>query len=49
MILREKVMMIFPRSPILDVIQEPAKTLTFLDHISVNIVRQDMKFKPEDN
>ena len=42
--LREKVMMIFPRSPIWYGIMEPAKTLTSLDHISENIVNQDLKF-----
>jgi len=46
LILREKVMMIFPRLPIWDVIREPAKTITSFHHISKNIVIQDVKFEP---
>ena len=45
--LREKVMTILPRSPVWDVIREPAKTLTSLDHISENIARKYLKFGPE--
>ena len=42
--LTEKVMMIFLRSPIWHGIREPKKTLTSLDHISENVVNQDVKF-----
>ena len=45
--LREKVMTIFPRSPVWNVIQESAKRPTSSDHISENIVRKDLKFGPE--
>ena len=48
-ILTEKVMTIFPRLPVWDVIQEPGKTITSLDHISDMIVRQDLKLKPKDH
>ena len=44
---REKVMMIFPRSPVLNVIQESGKRPTSLDHISSNIVRKALKFRPQ--
>ena len=44
LMLREKVMMIFPRSPVWDIIREFAKTLTSLNHILKNIARQDLKF-----
>jgi len=47
MMLREKVMMIFPRSPVWNVIQESAKRPTSADHISVIIVRKALKFGPE--
>ena len=40
-------MTIFPRSPLLDEIREPAKTLTSTDHISETIVNQDLKFLHE--
>ena len=46
-ILREKVMMIFPRSPIWNVIQESAKRPTSLDHISTNIAQKSLKFGPK--
>ena len=46
--LKERVMMIFPSSPILDEIQEPAKTLASTDYISKNIPNQYMKFLHED-
>ena len=45
--LRAKVMMIFPRSSVWNVIRESAKTLTSSDHISENIVKQALKFRPE--
>ena len=45
--LREKVMMIFPRSPVWTVIQEFAKRPTSLDHISTNIGKKALKFEPE--
>ena len=41
---REKVMTIFPKSPVLNVIQESAKRQTFSDHISINIVQKDLNF-----
>ena len=44
MILIEKVMMMFPRLSIWDVIWEPTKTLNVLDHISENIEKKDLKF-----
>jgi len=44
--LKEKVMTIFPRSPIWNVIQESAKRPTSSDHISENIVRKSLKFGP---
>ncbi len=47
LMLRAKVMTIFPRSPIWNVIQEFEKTLTSSYHISPNIVRQTLKFGPE--
>jgi len=40
-------MMIFPRSPIWDVIWEPAKTITSFSHISEDIARKYMKCRPE--
>ena len=45
--LRKKVMTIFPRSPVWNVIQESAKRPTSSDHISTNIVRKALKFGPE--
>ena len=45
--LREKVMTIFPRSPVWNVIQESAKRPTSSDHISANIERKALKFRPE--
>ena len=45
--LRKKVMTIFPRSPILSVIQESAKRPTSSDHISENIPRNALKFGPK--
>ena len=44
---REKVMTIFPRSPVLNVIQESAKSPTSSDHISANIARKALKFGPK--
>ena len=44
---REKVMTIFPRSPVWNVIQESAKRPTSSDHISENIARKDLKFGPK--
>ena len=43
---REKVMTIFPRSPVLSVIQESAKRPTSSDHIFENIARKALKFGP---
>jgi len=45
--LRTKVMTIFPRLPVWNVIWESAKTLTSSDHISENIARQTLKFRPK--
>jgi len=45
--LREKVMTIFPRSPVWDVIRELAKTLNVLDCIFENIDKKVLKFRPE--
>jgi len=45
--LREKVMTIFPRSPVLNVIQESAKGPNSSDHISTNIAQKALKFRPE--
>ena len=45
--LRTKVMMMFPRSPVWNVIQESEKTLTSSDHIFENIARQDLKLRPK--
>ena len=45
--LREKVMTIFPRSPIWSVIQESAKRPNSSDHISTNIARKALKLGPE--
>jgi len=42
-------MTFFPTSPIWDVIREPAKTLTSLDHISENTAIKELKFEPKDN
>ena len=42
--LRERVMNIFPRSPLWDEIWEPENDLTSTDHISENIMNQDLKF-----
>ena len=44
--LKKKVMTIFPRSPVLSVIQESAKRPTSSDHISENIVRKALQFGP---
>ena len=44
MMLREKVIMIFPRWLVWNVICGSAKSLTSSDHISENIARQDLKF-----
>ena len=44
---REKVMTIFPRSPVWNVIQESAKRPIYSDHIFAIIVRKDLKFGPE--
>jgi len=40
-------MTIFPRSHVWNVIRESAKILTSLDHISENVVRQALKFRPK--
>jgi len=45
--LREKVMMIFPRSPVWNVIQDSRKRPTSSDHISANIAQKALKFGPE--
>ena len=45
--LRKKVMTIFPRSPVWNVIQESPKRPTSSDHISDNIARKALKFGPE--
>ena len=45
--LGEKVMMIFPRSPILNVIEDSTKGPTSSDYIYETIARQDLKFGPE--
>ena len=45
--LRERVIEIFPRSPIWDEIQEPEKALPSIDHISKNIANQAMNFFEE--
>ena len=45
--LRKKVMTIFPRSPVLSVIQESAKRPNSADHISANITRKDLKLRPK--
>ena len=42
--LRERVMKIFPRSPLLDEIREPQKDLNSTDHISENFTNQPLKF-----
>lgn len=36
-----------PRSPILDVILDPSKTLTSFDYALKNIGRKDLKYVPE--
>ena len=46
MMLRTKVMAIFPRSLVWNVIQESAKRPTSSDHISANIGRKVLKFGP---
>jgi len=43
--LKTKVMSIFPRSPVWNVIQESAKMPTFSDYISANIEKKVMKFR----
>ena len=40
----ERVMMIFPSSPLWDEIREPKKNLNSTDHISENSVNQDLKY-----
>jgi len=40
----ETIMTIFLRSPVWDVIREHAETLNFLDCISENIMKQELKF-----
>ena len=42
--LKERVMNIFPRSPLWYEIREPEKDLTSIDHISENIANQALKF-----
>ena len=44
---RERVMTIFPWSPLSDEIREPGKTLTSTNHISENIANHDLKFLHE--
>jgi len=43
----KKVITILPMSPVWNVIQESAKALHALDHISENIARQALKFRPK--
>ena len=43
----ERVMTIFPRSPVWNVIQESAKRPTSSDHISTIIAQNAQKFGPE--
>jgi len=45
--LREKVMTIFPRSPVWNVIQESAKRPNSSDHISAIIAQKALKFGSE--
>lgn len=45
--LRKKVMTLFPRSPVLSVIQESAKRPTSADYISENIMLKALKFGPK--
>jgi len=45
--LKEKVMMIFPKSPVWNVIQESTKIPTSSNHISANIALKDLKFRLE--
>jgi len=40
-------MTIFPKSPVLNVIQESEKRPTSSDHNSENIVQKALKFKPK--
>jgi len=40
-------MRIFPRSLVLNVIQDSAKIPTSSDHISANIARKDLKYGPK--
>ena len=47
MILENKVMTMLPRSPVWNVIRESTKMLNSSNHISENIERQDLKFRPE--
>jgi len=42
--LREKVMTIFPRSPVWNEIQESTKRPTSSAHISTNVAQKDLKF-----
>ena len=44
---RERVIEVFPRSPLWDAIQEPEKALPSTDHISKNIANQALKFFDE--
>ena len=45
--LKTKVMTIFPKSPVWNVIRESAKTLTSSDHIYANIARQALNLDPK--
>ena len=47
LMLREKVMMIFLGSPVWNVIQESTKKPTSSYHISANMARKALKFRPE--
>jgi len=47
LILKEKFMTIFPKSPVWNIIQESAKKSTSSDHISANIARKALKFGPK--
>ena len=47
LMLREKVMTIFPRSPVWNVIKESTKRPTSSDHISTNISWNALKFRPK--
>ena len=44
---RQRVIELFPRSPLCDEIQEPEKALPSTDHISKNIANKALKFFDE--